>query len=343
MIELRGFSAWITSEDLELVEFEPRVDEKNHTVTCWIAGPIGKTFIVHWRDHGSQVDSASYIYIDGFKVSGQFLYGHGEELRRGVRVGPTEERPFVFSSVHADDDVGTGPKSSGKNVGSIVLEIKQITRTEVFVPDSVPQVPSVIRGHRQAGDVCVRYGEAQPTAIRRPTWKIRSYDPNARGPFVTFVFRYRTQDWLISQGIISPDDPIVKQPPTPWPLEEHPPLPTPPATEAIQTAELEPEQESEEEEEEEEESDHEFEAEEYYSPFASNPVSPRSPVGSLGLLGMRPGSSRNVSNGSSRSYSGTWDPTPTSGHYEEISWDEYRPGERPDRHADRHALDDYYK
>ncbi|KAI0374883.1 hypothetical protein BV20DRAFT_934733 [Pilatotrama ljubarskyi] len=193
MIELRGFSAWITSDDLELIEFEPRIDQNNNTVTCWIAGPIGKTFIVHWRDHGSQVDSASYIYVDGFKVSGQFLYGYGEELRRGVRVGPKEERPFIFSRIQADDDVGSGPTASGKNVGSIVLEIKQIRRTETFVLDNVPKLPTVIRGHRQEGDVCVRYGEVQSTAVRRPTWRIQSYDPNARGPFVTFIFRYRTQ------------------------------------------------------------------------------------------------------------------------------------------------------
>lgn len=121
MLDYRGFSAWITSDDLELVEFEPRTNTKTHTVTCWIAGNAGKVrekpcplwaclltvslrhvsqkFIVHWRDHGSHVDSASYIYFDGFKVSGQFLYGNGEELRRGVRVGSEEERPFVFSPI----------------------------------------------------------------------------------------------------------------------------------------------------------------------------------------------------------------------------------------------------
>lgn len=64
-----------------------------------------QAFIVHWRDHGSQIDSASYIYFDGFKVSGQFLFGYGEELRRGIRVGPEEDRPFLFSQIEAGDVV----------------------------------------------------------------------------------------------------------------------------------------------------------------------------------------------------------------------------------------------
>ncbi len=62
----------------------------------WI---VAQTFVVHWRDHGSMVDSASYIYFDGFKVSGQYLHGEGEELRRGIRVSEEEERPFVFSAI----------------------------------------------------------------------------------------------------------------------------------------------------------------------------------------------------------------------------------------------------
>ena len=42
MLDYRGFSAWITTDEGELVEFEPRVNSKANTVTCWIAGPVGK-------------------------------------------------------------------------------------------------------------------------------------------------------------------------------------------------------------------------------------------------------------------------------------------------------------
>ncbi|KAI0336526.1 hypothetical protein GY45DRAFT_1366035 [Cubamyces sp. BRFM 1775] len=314
MIEHRGFSAWITSEDVALLEIEPRVDEKKHTVTCWIAGP---PFVVHWRDHGSKVDSASYIYVDGFKVSGQFLFGKGEELRRGVRVGPREERPFVFSKIDPDDAMGFNDKATNKNVGSIVLEIKLIKRTEVYGLNKVREPPSVIRGHRQAGDVCVKYGESRPTAEQQPTWRIRPHDPKSPGPFVTFTFRYRTKDWLVEQGIINPDDEVFGKPPTPWPLEAS--LPPPPASNT-------------------EPQNHEHEVDDPELDYPeSPPVSPRSPQDSLGLLGMRPAGSRTVSNNTNRSFSGTWDPTSASGTYDEITWDEYR-------HADdQDELDEYYR
>lgn len=42
MLDHRGFSAYITTNGLELVEFEPRINQQTHTVTCWIAGPVGQ-------------------------------------------------------------------------------------------------------------------------------------------------------------------------------------------------------------------------------------------------------------------------------------------------------------
>ncbi|KAH9854222.1 hypothetical protein C2E23DRAFT_754053 [Lenzites betulinus] len=222
MIEHRGFSAWITSDNMQLVEFEPRVDEKTHTITCWIAGPVGKAgtrsnwfdpFVVHWRDHGSRVDSASYISVDGYKVPGQFLYGHGEQLRRGVRVGSREERPFVFSKIEAGDSIGYGALKPHKNVGSIMLEIRQVRRTKPYGLLELSEPPSVIRGQRPEGEICVRYvrdyylfalcpsklrryGEVRTIPAQPPTWHISPYDPSSRDPFVTFIFRYRTHACL---------------------------------------------------------------------------------------------------------------------------------------------------
>ncbi len=56
-----------------------------------------KIFTVHWRDHGGGVDSASYIYLDGYLVPGRFIFGIGDAQRSGARVGPALERPFTFA------------------------------------------------------------------------------------------------------------------------------------------------------------------------------------------------------------------------------------------------------
>ncbi|KAI0082612.1 hypothetical protein K474DRAFT_1585057 [Panus rudis PR-1116 ss-1] len=97
MLTHRGFTAWVTCDGKSLYEFKPVVNSDTNKVTCWIPSEPGKRFTVHWKDHGSLVDTASYIYLDGYMVPGYFLFGFGEASRGAMRVGPTMERPFVFA------------------------------------------------------------------------------------------------------------------------------------------------------------------------------------------------------------------------------------------------------
>lgn len=97
MLSHLGFSAWISCEDKPLPEFE--VHATSNRVTCWIPSKEGRAFVVHWRDEGSKIDTAAYITLDGFVVSGRFLFGEGKASRGGVRTGISSERPFVFSRV----------------------------------------------------------------------------------------------------------------------------------------------------------------------------------------------------------------------------------------------------
>ncbi|KAM5535168.1 hypothetical protein V8D89_011104 [Ganoderma adspersum] len=338
MLDHRGFSAYITTNGLELVEFEPRVNQQTHTVTCWIAGPVGQPFIVHWRDHGSKVDSASYIYVDGFKVSGQFLYGKGDELRRGVRVASEEERPFMFSPIHPADLHGANAgRSADKNVGSIVLEIRLIKRVGEREPNPLRPPPNVVRGSRQPGEVAIRYGNVHPTSMQQRTYKIEPFDPKAPGPYVTFIFRYRSQNWLASQGIINhnevtsrllilPHVGVCSKADLP-PLEPEeaqaprPAVPPPAAGRRVSSKSR---------------------AQPPAQASSSRLPPPPTPGPSVRLadlgLGHRPQGapdmSRVSSTTTSHSFSGTWDPAPFNEPYEH--WNEYRPEDLND------ALDNYY-
>ncbi|PIL23989.1 hypothetical protein GSI_13740 [Ganoderma sinense ZZ0214-1] len=343
MLDHRGFSAYITTNKLELVEFEPRVDQQTHTVTCWIEGPVGQPFVVHWRDHGSKVDSASWIYVDGFKVSGQFLYGRGHELRRGVRVGSEEERPFMFAQIHPADfhaHGAHGGNPADKNVGSIVLEIRLIKRVGEREPNPVRPPPSVVRGNRQPGEVAIRYGNAHPTAMQQRTYKIEPFDPKAPGPYVTFIFRYRSRDWLASQGIIShrdvtsrllilPDVALCSKADLP-PLEPEedqaasPAVPSPASGRRVSSKSR---------------------AQPPAQASSSRLPPPPTPGPSVRLkdlgLGHRPQgipeTSRVSSATTSRSFSGTWDHrTPFNDPYEQWNEYEYRPEDLDD------ALNNYY-
>lgn len=122
MLMHRDFSAWIVSNNQPLPEYLVAVDEKGSRVSCWIPSEAGKQFSVHWRDHGSNVHTCSFISLDGFVVPGRFLYGTGSASREGVRSGPTSERPFIFAEYR-------DPSSSGdcnRNAGTIMLKIKRV-------------------------------------------------------------------------------------------------------------------------------------------------------------------------------------------------------------------------
>jgi len=204
MLSHLGFSAWISCEDKALPEFE--VHAISNRVTCWIPSKEGKAFVVHWRDDGSKIDTAAYITLDGFVVSGRFLFGQGKASRGGVRTGVSSERPFVFSKVDEEKEKGNPQlqiKSEGKT-GMVMLRIKRIKRGEGKKPNDLQLVPEQVRGKRKYGDDCVGYGSERPTEFQQPsTWTVEPYDKANPGSYVTFVFRYRSPEFLEAQGIMT--------------------------------------------------------------------------------------------------------------------------------------------
>ncbi|KAI0928404.1 hypothetical protein AcW1_005658 [Taiwanofungus camphoratus] len=232
MITHRGFSAWITSAGGEVFEYEAVVDSKANKVSCWIPCQEGKNFVVHWRDNGSGVDTATYLKLDGFTVAGRFLYGVGEAERSAVRVGDSSERPFVFSKVQAGT-TGTPDRVSSrtKDAGTIVVKIRRIKRKEARAPNAPQKPPSPVSGRHMAGQLSIGFGQERPTYTQTPsTWAIEPHKANERGPYVTFVFRYRSRDFLVSQGIMSRNDPEYRATPP------HVQQTTPPQTPALSTA-----------------------------------------------------------------------------------------------------------
>ena len=90
---------------------------------------------MHWEDLGTSIDSAGFIILDGFTIPGQFIYGKGAASRSAVRVSKNEERPFVFSRV------SLASAKVNKEMGMIVLKVKQIKRTTLTHAPNAPLVP----------------------------------------------------------------------------------------------------------------------------------------------------------------------------------------------------------
>ncbi|KAI0046161.1 hypothetical protein FA95DRAFT_1560425 [Auriscalpium vulgare] len=206
-LDHRGFQAWITSEGQQLPLYEPAIDTTKNRVTCWLASEEGKPFTIHWSDLGSGIDSAAYITLDGFKVPGRFLFGQGETKRTGVRTGQNSERPFVFAPTApptAAQRVASGSAHGDPSqLGMICLRVRRVKRVAVHDPNAPIVPPESVTSSRRT-DLRVGYGEAMETTKQAPrTWKIKSHDAAHPGSYVTFVFRYRSREWLYDQGVLA--------------------------------------------------------------------------------------------------------------------------------------------
>ncbi|KAH8995344.1 hypothetical protein EDB92DRAFT_1846386 [Lactarius akahatsu] len=202
MLRLYEFSAWISCDGIPLPVFQPIVDANNSRVTCWIACDEGETFRVHWRDEGSKVDTAAYITLDDYKVPGRYLWGEGETSRGGIRTGPNTERPFTFDNFDEESaDTERDHTVERREPGTIVLRIRRISLTRVGEPNPTPHIPPPAGVGEEGADLRVVFGSPVPAVPQTPTIRFESYDKENPGSYVTFVFRYRTQHFLISRGL----------------------------------------------------------------------------------------------------------------------------------------------
>ncbi|KZT09531.1 uncharacterized protein LAESUDRAFT_646868 [Laetiporus sulphureus 93-53] len=185
MLSRSGFCAWITCEGKEIIEYESTLDSTGKRVICWIPSEAGKTFSVHWADQGTNVDSATYIKLDGFTVPGRFLFGKGQAQRSGVRVGDDSERPFQFSRV---DEAGY---RNNPEVGTIAVKIKLVLRNGRRQPNAPQTIPPPARGtHTDLHS----FAEECKTYMQTPdTWSFEPYDKSGPSTHVAFVFRYRSR------------------------------------------------------------------------------------------------------------------------------------------------------
>lgn len=127
-------------------------------------------FTIHWRDSGGLVDTAAYIFLDGFEVPGYFLFGFGEAHRGAARISPTLQRPFVFAK--PDESMYTlGLKCSNacpyvvlgfppypwtpESGGVIQLAITRIKRVGASAPNVPRQPPGPVKSDE--GNPITRY------------------------------------------------------------------------------------------------------------------------------------------------------------------------------------------
>ncbi|KZV73411.1 hypothetical protein PENSPDRAFT_296890 [Peniophora sp. CONT] len=192
---LKQFRAWITSGGESLDMYAPVISKQTSTVSCFIPAEAGQHFAVNWEDLGTGIDSAAYIFLDGFAVPGRYLFGKGLAWRNGVRASDKTEKPFAFGTV---DDAEPRVKFDSKRHGQIVLKIRRIVRQGGHELNPIISVPNHMPG---ANKICVKLGQEMETSAPPPaTWKFKPYDEENPHAYVTFIFKYRPQSFIDEQG-----------------------------------------------------------------------------------------------------------------------------------------------
>ncbi|KAJ3732302.1 hypothetical protein DFJ43DRAFT_1074718 [Lentinula guzmanii] len=208
MLTHRGFSAWIEVDGQPVPEYLAAVNAKLNQISCWIPSEESKAFSVHWSDAGGNVDTCSFITLDGVVVPGRFLLGSGTTSRSGVRTSKNTEAPFVFKKSQGGTTLSTSSKS---DAGMITLKIKRINRVSPRPANAYHDLTKIIPAQPSVGDLCAGFGADNKSFDQSPfTWAIKPHDttnPKSKKipTYVSFVFRYRSREFLQAQGIVEPE------------------------------------------------------------------------------------------------------------------------------------------
>jgi len=90
----------------------------------------------------------------------------------------------------------------------VTLRIKRITRVASKPANVLQPLPPAALGKRKAGDLYIGFGEDTPAFEQySSTWSVKPYEQDdalykTPQTHVSFVFRYRTREFLETQGII---------------------------------------------------------------------------------------------------------------------------------------------
>ncbi|KAF7357818.1 hypothetical protein MVEN_00827800 [Mycena venus] len=207
MLHWNEYSAWVTIDGEDAVEYDVQTSEDDKTVTCWIASELGKKFSISWKDSSStsSVDVMGYLTVDGIYCGGSVLFGTAvpETMREDGIYDGNVLQPFMFSSVKlTDDDAFLG--SSHEKLGLIELQIGPVEVTDEDSNLKVPSISNLTVHERAKKGVTQQITLAEPEILEEDDED--GFDPVDTLPcgpdIVKFCFKYRSIDVLRANGIV---------------------------------------------------------------------------------------------------------------------------------------------
>ncbi|KAG9312570.1 hypothetical protein JVU11DRAFT_6966 [Chiua virens] len=209
MLTYREFSAWIVSEDKLLDEYKVTVDTDTDKVSCWIPSEsgksIGETQVHNFIRAHSSLSIASPFPSD-------FSAGTVGPLAKGQISGapsPGAHLCLQDKPIH-HVSAASGERANGDG-GIIGLKIKRIVMEGWRPADNLQRLPDSVGLQKNVSGHRVGLGRVMSTYEQRPrTLRAKPYDGS--DSYITFVFRYKPKELLLSQGIMPADDALRATP-----------------------------------------------------------------------------------------------------------------------------------
>ncbi|KAH7871549.1 uncharacterized protein C8R40DRAFT_1120847 [Lentinula edodes] len=203
MLFYGNIGAWITIDgNGHLEEHGVDFDDREKTVTCYIASEEGKSFQVHWCDRSFECPTRGRIYIDGRAMGGKIISGrtvNRSVIKKGFRTAGNTRMPFVFSKLKLTD-IEDAVSLSTESPGEIDLIIIRVRLRSRKLYDKSHTAPETLEFNEK--DV---KGSAHNTTFGKPVVDSRSvleHETEPYGdPIARFRFRYMPIDLLRAKDI----------------------------------------------------------------------------------------------------------------------------------------------
>ncbi|TFK36745.1 hypothetical protein BDQ12DRAFT_686421 [Crucibulum laeve] len=215
MVRALQFEAWITTPgtsrpNKHAAEFGIEIDEEGKKVLCWIPSEVGVHFAVNWRNLSYNEASTGDVMVDGFPTGGRLLRRNmkATAVQNALITSPTSSRPFMFSSIDLTDDDTFRHSSDAKDIGEIVLVIRQALE-EGVTNHPKQEIPDGGKIHeRDTKAITHRVGFGDAKIVPHP---FLTSGVQRKKTLATFIFKYRPYQVLLALGVTGKKRKLVKQ------------------------------------------------------------------------------------------------------------------------------------
>jgi len=193
---MNGIEAWITSDDKRPFPiYGVKKDHSSGYLSCWIPFEPGANFSIRWRDMEDMLDISGFVTMDGCHYGGRLIRARSfaPAVFSRIPTSATQSRPLSFP-FHPPNYQPRSPLG-----GTIVLDIHMVASGETRI-------------HRGLSDYAAKraqFSSSEPLFTSLvPT---SSTEVDSLGKVATFVFYYRTPNFLRAYGIAPIDfDTVVR-------------------------------------------------------------------------------------------------------------------------------------